>query len=385
MKMVELGEFFPDRNINVDPAKFGEEEFELYSIPAYDVGEPEHLRGAEIGSSKKLVQPGDVLLSRIIPHIRRAWVVPQQNGARQIASSEWIVLRGGAFDPSYVRHFLLSDKFHTHFMQTVAGVGGSLLRARPQGVGQIQIPLPPLDEQRRIAAILDQADALRRARRRAIERLNDLGQAIFYEMFGDPVTNPKGWEIGTVGDLAESTQYGTSARAGAEGGLPILRMNNLTYEGEITTTDLKYIDIPDKDIEKYTVRDGDILFNRTNSAELVGKTAVYHGEDCYAFAGYLVRLRTNAKADPDYVSAFMNSVYTKTVLRSMCKSIIGMANINAREFCTIRIPIPPIDLQRNFSQRLSVLARNLESYRLHEDRLNDLFSSLQQRAFCGDL
>jgi type I restriction enzyme S subunit len=247
------------------------------------------------------------------------------------------------------------------------------------------ITLPPLAEQRRLAAILDQADALRRARRRAIERLNDLGQAVFYEMFGDPATNPKGWPIGVIGDLAESTQYGTSSRAGSEGEFPILRMNNLTYDGQLVAGDLKYIDIPDKDIGKYTIKDGDLLFNRTNSPELVGKTAVYRGRKVYAFAGYLVRLRTNKKANPDYISAFLNSQYGKTTLRKICKSIIGMANINARELCSIAIAIPPLDIQNEFSHRILAFAQNRKVYRQSEITLNSLFTSLQQRAFRGEL
>ena len=110
-------------------------------------------------------------------------MVGPSNGARQIASSEWIVFRNPHVDPKYLRHFFLSDLFHAQFMQTVAGVGGSLLRARPENVGAISLPLPPLDEKRRIAAILNQADELRRKRREAMDRLAVLGQAIFSSNF----------------------------------------------------------------------------------------------------------------------------------------------------------------------------------------------------------
>ena len=154
-RTVALGEHVASRTGSVIPSNFPDEEFELYSIPAHDAGGPEFTQGVEIGSAKQNVQPGDVLLAKIIPHIRRVRVVGESSGRRQVASGEWIIFRTGDYEPNYLRHFLLSDRFHVQFMNTVAGVGGSLVRARPEFVKKIQAPLPPLDEQRRIADILD--------------------------------------------------------------------------------------------------------------------------------------------------------------------------------------------------------------------------------------
>jgi hypothetical protein len=139
----------------VDPRDTPDELFELLSIPAYDAGKPEVVRGAEIGSQKKCVFPGDVLLSRIIPHIRRAWVVSKESGRRPIASTEWIVFSGEEVLPGYLRHIFLSDAFHVRFMRTITGVGGSLQRANPTAVGEIEIPVPPLAEQERFVAELE--------------------------------------------------------------------------------------------------------------------------------------------------------------------------------------------------------------------------------------
>jgi len=385
MKKVPLGELMPSRVPSLNPANFPNEDYELWSIPAFDSGQPEWLVGSEIGSAKKCVEPEDVLLSRIVPHIRRSWVVGPKNGARQIASGEWIIFRGSRFFPPYLRHVLISNDFHACFMQTVAGVGGSLLRARPEGVKEIEIPLPSLPEQKRIAAILDQADSLRRLRKRAIDRLNSLGQAIFSEMFGDPATNPRNWPIGRIDDLTASTQYGTSSKAGDAGVFPILRMGNIKESGAFDYSSLKYIDLPVSDVEKYTVRDGDILFNRTNSPDLVGKTGVYRGDKEYVFAGYLVRLRTNDQAVPEYIGTYLNSPVGKKTLRGMCKAIIGMANINAKELRTIPIPLVPIDLQREFQQKVFALQSLLPSLEEHRGELEILFSSLQHRAFSGEL
>lgn len=140
---ISLGDLALRKGGSVDPKKHLVELFELYSIPAFDSGAPEVVIGAEIGSSKKAVQPNDVMISRIVPHIRRACVVGQANRHRQIASSEWIIFRSERIWPQYLRWVLVGDVFHSAFMRTVSGVGGSLLRARPAEVFKISIPLPP--------------------------------------------------------------------------------------------------------------------------------------------------------------------------------------------------------------------------------------------------
>lgn len=248
------------------------------------------------------------------------------------------------------------------------------------------IPVPPLLEQKRIAAILDKADNIRRKRQQAIKLADEFLRAVFLDMFGDPVTNPKGWPIGTIRELATSVSYGTSEKAHETiGEFPVLRMMNITYEGKWDFTSLKYIDLDEKGKEKYLVFPGDLLFNRTNSKELVGKTAVYESTVPMAYAGYLVRLRTNERANPHYIAAYLNSAHGKMTLLNMCKSIVGMANINAQELQDIKICIPPIELQNKFAAITSAA-------RAHEKRMADthaemdaLFQSLSQKAFSGQL
>jgi type I restriction enzyme S subunit len=278
-----------------------------------------------------------------------------------------------------------------HFLSNRTG----LLRAKSQGLAQgvitrdmlheIKVPLPSLEEQRRIASILDTADALRAKRRVALAKLGSLAQSIFIEMFGDPGTNPKQLPVVKVGDLLSSANYGTSEKAGSVGAFPILRMNNITYDGRINLSDLKYIDLDKRMRDRFLVTDGDILFNRTNSQELVGKSAVYRGEDNIAFAGYLVRLRPNSEAVPDYICSFLNSKYGKATLRGMCKSIIGMANINATEVQSINIPKPPVKLQAAFAHQLAEIYQTRAQHEHSLGLLETLFASLQHRAFLGQL
>lgn len=152
--MLKLGEFYR-KTSSINPARVPHEEFTLYSIPSFDEGVPEQVIGSQIKSSKTALQENDVLLSKIVPHIRRAWIVTHHDN-QVLGSSEWIVFHPDErLDPSFLKHFLVSDFFHAQLMNTVAGVGGSLNRARPAAVAHIMLPLPPLEEQKRIAKILD--------------------------------------------------------------------------------------------------------------------------------------------------------------------------------------------------------------------------------------
>ena len=264
------------------------------------------------------------------------------------------------------------------------GVGGAQPNINQTIVKNLEIPLPPLSEQCRIAAILDKVEALRSKRNDAIAKLDQLLKSVFLQMFGDPATNPKGWPIGKITDLLESFTYGSSEKAASSGDVPILRMNNITSSGEMNLTDLKYLPA-DRVSDKHLVEVGDVLFNRTNSKELVGKTAVYDGPSTMAYAGYLVRARPKDAASAHYISGFLNSSYGKATLRGMCKSIVGMANINAKEFSAIEIAIPPIAVQRDFASRVKAVRDYRRRLEAHQGVLDTLFGSLQERAFAGEL
>lgn len=192
------------KNGSVDPSKFLDERFELFSIPAFDKNETEILYGREIGSQKQIVQKNDILLSKIIPHIRRAWVVSESKGYRQIASGEWIVFRGEEIFPNFLKHLLTCNIFHAQFMQTVSGVGGSLLRARPAHVAELKIPFPPLAKQKTIATILDKVRVIETNREQAFAKLNQLSESIFNEMFVKNV-NPN--RVTSVKEICE-LKYG---------------------------------------------------------------------------------------------------------------------------------------------------------------------------------
>lgn len=251
---------------------------------------------------------------------------------------------------------------------------------------KIEISLPPLEIQKKIVETLDRAQELIDLRKKQILLLDDLVQSIFYDMFGDPITNPKEWEIGTIKDLTYKTQYGSSKKAKeSTGDFPIIRMNNITYSGGWDFTNLKYINLDKKEQTKYLVHKGELLFNRTNSKELVGKTAVYREEKAMAFAGYLVKLKTNSNANSEYISAYLNSKHGKLVLLNMAKSIVGMANINAEELKKIKILKPPVKSQNQFAEKAQKIEEQKKLMQKSLVEMENNFNNLMQRAFKGEL
>ena len=332
---------------------------------------------------------GDILISRAnTRELVGAPVLVHGDHPRLLLSDKLLKLIPDktVVDNRYLVRALRSAGATLHFSQCAGGSSGSMTNFTQGDIRSAPLPLPPLPEQRRIAAILDQADALRAKRREALAQLDSLTQSIFIEMFGDPATNPRQWPVGRIADLLESASYGTSEKSAAAGEFPVLRMNNLTRSGELDLRDLKYMELPEGLRSKYLVRAGDVLFNRTNSAELVGKTAMVPPQaPPLAYAGYLIRLRVNAENSPTYLSRFLNTAYAKLMLRGMCKSIIGMANINATEIQAMKIALPALALQQTFATRIQAVEALKTTHRAALAELDALFASLQHRAFAGQL
>ncbi|VEW06983.1 Type I restriction modification DNA specificity domain protein [Escherichia coli] len=246
----------------------------------------------------------------------------------------------------------------------------------------LNVPIPPINEQKRIAAILGKAEDIRQKREQAIKLADDFLRAKFLEMFGTPANNIHRFPKGTIRDLVDSVNYGTSAKASIDSGeYPILRMGNITYQGRWDFTDLKYLDLSVKEKDKFLVKEGDLLFNRTNSKELVGKTAVYEEDRPMAFAGYLIRVRPNSIGNNYYISRYLNSIHGKITLMNMCKSIVGMANINAQELQNIEILIPPKHLQDEYEIIYKKIKKGLSIYDKSAMQLQLLASNLSNKYF----
>jgi type I restriction enzyme S subunit len=353
--MIRLKQIQAKQQESLDPSRFPREVFELFSIPAYDNGSPEIVAGADIGSTKKVVQPGDVLLSRIVPHIRRAWIVPRSNGGRQVASSEWIVFRSDAFLPSYLRHALMGDVFHAAFMNTVAGVGGSLLRARPAFVGEIEIPLPPLAEQKRIADILDKADGIRRKRRETHAMLNALCRSVFTDLFGsfDSCDPRHKWPVMRFGDLwSRPARNGQSPSARGTHRGNVLVLNAITGP-EFDTTAVK-AGLFDRAIDPSQIVDSKtfLICRGNGNLNLVGTgrfpTATMENT-IYPDTIIAAEIRPD-KMDSAYTEHVWMTKFIRSQIESGARTTNGTYKINQELLTNIQVPVPPLSLQKRFAQ-----------------------------------
>jgi len=250
-----------------------------------------------------------------------------------------------------------------------------------QTAKKMVINLPKLDEQREIIEKISKLEKIIRDRKQQLLFLDNLIKSRFVEMFGDPIKNPKGWEIVTIGDIVTDVRYGTSKPAVEGGKYPYVRMNNLTVDGQLDLRDLKYIDIPDDEIEKSIVRKGDVLFNRTNSIELVGKTAIFDLPEDMVIAGYIIRVRLNERILPEVLVQYMNLEALKKILRSMAKGAVNQANINAQELQSIKIYIPDMKLQNQFVQMKHHVDKLKVEVQKSLDETQTLFDSLMQEYF----
>ena len=200
-------------------------------------------------------------------------------------------------------------------------------------------------------------------------------------MFGDPVANPMGWEKVELGTVCSEVRYGTSKPATENGKYTYLRMNNITYEGELDLSNIKTIDISDDELPKCSVRKGDILFNRTNSIDLCGKTCLFKLDEIMVIAGYIIRVRVNEKLNPQYVATFFNTKSIKKMLREMAKGAVNQANINAQEMQSIQIPLPPIELQNEYEAFVQQIDKSKFAVQKSLEKAETLYKSLMQEYF----
>ena len=169
---------------SINPAKTPDTIFEMYSVPIYATGHPEYLRGDEIASNKAIVRKNDILLCKINPRINRVWVVSDESGKQNIASSEWIVIRNSEYNPEFLAWYFRTPKFQKFMTSEITGIGGSLTRAQPKCVAEYPVPVLNRKKQDEIVNILDKCKFVIDSRKRELLELDNIIKARFVEMFG---------------------------------------------------------------------------------------------------------------------------------------------------------------------------------------------------------
>lgn len=331
-----------------------------------------------------VLEDGDLLMSHInsVQYLGRTVLYVKQTDETIIHGMNLLRLkaRRDVINPAYARYCFYGSPFRRQVRKiTKKSVNQASFAVKD--LKQIKIDVPSLSEQEQIVEVLDKLQKIIEIRSNELSTWDNLIKARFVELFGDPINNPKGWEVVTIGDIVTEVKYGTSKPAVEGGKYPYLRMNNLTSDGHLDLNDLKYIDISEDEIEKCVVRKGDVLFNRTNSIELVGKTAVFDLPDDMVIAGYIIRVRLNERMLPEVLSQYMNLEALKDILRSMAKGAVNQANINAQELQSIRIYVPDIELQKQFVEMKDQVDKSKSKIQKSLEETQLLFDSLMQKYF----
>lgn len=289
-------------------------------------------------------------------------------------------------DINYLRLWLTSIKATLEFQ----GRGVTQQNISKSIVEKLEIPLPPLEEQRRIAAILDKADGVRRKRKEAIRLTEELLKSTFLEMFGDPVTNPKGWEVRELGDCVKDIESGWSPKCDTRQAEPeewgVLKLGAVTY-GHFNPDENKAMlpdDVPRQELE---IKTGDLLVTRKNTYELVGASAfVQMTRPKLMLPDLIFRLRLIDGIDPVYVWQTLSQKTMRLKLSGLAGGTAGsMPNISKARLRTLPFPVPPQLLQLKYREIFNQFWLKKEHQKESEEISENLFNSLLQRAFRGEL
>lgn len=337
---------------------------------------PRWLVGRDAPSrARQIIRSGDVLVSTVRPNLNAVGRVPVElDGAT--ASTGFCVLRprSEVTDSAYLFHWVRSPRFVGEMVRRATGASYPAVSDRI--VCESKIPLPPLPQQRRIADILDKADALRAKHRAALAQLDTLTQSIFLDMFGDPATNPKGWPVGTLRSLGRVTTGGTppSKREGMfDGAIPFITPGDLESDQSI----------------KRTVTNAGAKASRTVDA---GATLVCCiGATIGKVGKSIVPSAFNQQINAVEWGERMHAEYGCAVMRFFKPTIIAWGSsttlpiLKKSSFERIEIPVPPVTDQQEFALRIEGVERVRTTHRVALSTSNELFSALQTMAFRGGL
>lgn len=374
-KIKEINEYVTE---SINPMKTPDEVFEMYSVPIYDTGHPEYLRGDEIGSNKMIVRKNDVLLCKINPRINRVWVVQDESEYKNIASSEWIVVRNSDYNPEFLAWYFRNPKFKKLMMSEVTGIGGSLTRAQPKAVAEYPVPVVKRAEQDKIVEVLNKIVRVIKSRQQELQKLDNLIKARFVEMFGDPFLNPMGWKKEKAekhidllsGYPFQSEQY-VDDGVNICGGL-IIMPQRIQWEECKQWPSVE-------GFEKYTLRKGDIVMalDRPWISEGFKIARVDGGHLPALLIQRTVRIR-GIDINQEYLyHCFLNCGFDKH--SNVTGSLVP--HISAKDICSFEIMLPPIELQNCFATLVKQVDKSKVAVQKALDETQLLFDSLMQKYF----
>jgi len=347
------------------------------------------------GSTKTgmiLVRPGDLVVSGINAAKGAVAIYDNANEEPVAATIHYgaYIPQNDLVDVRFLWWMLRSRFFKGLLLEHVPG--GIKTELKAKRLLPIPVPLPPLMEQRQIVSRIEELAAqiheARTLREQTTKEITELVEQHIKNTFEKGPA--RGWQRRTLGNYVIDDCYGTSEKTNDDNtGTPILRMGDI-QDGKLDLKDLKYLHIADKNRTRFLLRKGDILVNRTNSAELVGKCAVFELNDDFGFASYLIRLRLDLDAaDPKLVARYINSPIGRSYMFAERKQMTGQANVNAKKLKALPIALPSLTEQRRILAELDTMQAEVEKLkRLQAEstiELDALLPAILDKAFKGEL
>ena len=347
-------------------------------------------------NERYLVNNGDLLIAL-------SGATTGKNGVYQFDKPAYLNQRVGNL--KVVNERIITKKFRDCYIEEKTeeilknAYGGAQPNISPKDLSAFTFPLPPLAEQKRIVerieSLFSKLDEAKELAQSALDSFENRKSAILHKAFTGELTKKWREENGTIRDVSElfplsdlciSFQYGTSSKSDKSGEVAVIRMGNL-QSGEIDWTDLVYSNNIE-DNEKYKLKKGDVLFNRTNSPVWVGKTSIYRGEYPAIFAGYLIRLNYKSSIIGDYLNYMLNTPQAKDYCLKVKTDGVNQSNINAKKIAAFEIPCPDVAEQKEIVRILdSIFEKETKAKECANviEQIDLMKKAILARAFRGEL
>jgi len=327
-------------------------------------------------------EDGNNLISRSSPiafHARgKFWV---NNHAHVLKSN-------GKADLGFLAYYINSINLEPYV------TGSAQPKLNKKNLDSIKIPLPPLEEQKRIAAILDKADSVRRKRQQAIDLADDFLRSVFLDMFGDPISNPKGWEVKKLKEISSKIASGNTPKGGSKNyvdeGITFLRSQNV-WKNKLLLDDVVYIDEKTHEsMSKSSLKHKDILMTKTGRINTenssLGRAALYLGDDGKAnLNGHVYFIRLVENVLHEFVVFILTTKEYRDYIRSVCVGGIDKRQLNKDHLEEFPIIYPPKEMQEQFVEKVNIARSMLEKAKSGLKESEQMFNGLSQKAFAGDL
>ena len=380
-----------------DPRKKPDEVFQYVDVSSVS-NESFKITGATptLGSdapsrARKAIETDDVLFATVRPTLKRTALVPLElDGA--IASTGYCVLRcdKAIAEPRFLYSFLITDHFNGRMVGLERGV--SYPAVRDSDVTASWLPLPPLPEQKKIAHILSTVQRAIEAQEKIIQTTTELKKALMRKLFTEGLRNepqkqteigpiPESWEVNQLIETVDFIDYGVSQaipKTSTPGGVKIVSTADIDKHGNLLYWKIRRIIVSEKTVNRLVLKDGDVLFNWRNSAELIGKSTIFEEQDQpHIFASFILRICTGEKKSHNYfLKHLMNHYREEGVFAKLSRRAVNQANYNKNEISILKIPSPPYRQQIEIADAISGVEEKIRRHFSKKRTLEDIFRTV---------